>query len=166
MQLSLHTVSLTEIQIAFDLLRHASENLERKGIKQWDYWQNPPQEKVDWVQAGFKAGEFYFIKNKEKFTLGMVRILDADELYWGKQMERARYIHSLVVHEDFAGQQIGEKVIELIAQRAKENTCQYLRLDCDASNPKLCEYYTKQGFAKVGEKKLSLGLYNLYQKEI
>jgi len=39
-------------------------------------------------------------------------------------------------------------------------------LDCDASNEKLCQYYIKQGFAKVGQKKLALGLYNLYQMNI
>lgn len=166
LKIKLISAKPSEIQTAFELLKHASEKLEGKGIKQWDYWQNPPQEKIDWVNAGFKAGEFYFIKNEENDTLGIVRMLDEDQLYWGRQTEKAKYIHSLVVHEDFAGLAIGKQVVQMIEQVARNTGCDFLRLDCDASNPKLCAYYTKQEFKKVGEKKLPLGIYNLYQKEI
>lgn len=166
MSFSLKLASVTEIQSAFELLKHASVKLERKGIDQWHYWQNPPQEKIAWVQAGFEANEFYFIENDNGKVLGMVRISDKDLLYWGEQRVKAKYIHSLVVHEDYAGQQIGKQVVDMIKAVAKNSDCDYLRLDCDASNPMLCNYYTQQDFIKVSEKKLPLGIYNLYQKKI
>lgn len=166
MDISLSLAYQAQINIAFDLLKHASENLERKGIKQWDYWQNPPQAKIDWVKKGFEANEFYFIKNELEQLMGMVRILDEDLLYWGHQNEKAKYIHSLVVHQNFGGLGIGKQVIKLIEKESRGSDTKFLRLDCDASNSKLCSYYTRQGFEKVGEKQLDLGSYNLYQKEI
>ena len=56
--------------------------------------------------------------------------------------------------------------IEIAEKNAKKNNFQYLRLDCDASNVKLCKYYENLGFILVGQKQLPLGVYNLYQKEL
>jgi len=166
LKIKLISATLNDIQTAFDLLHHTSENLEQKGISQWLYWQNPPQEKIDWVQAGFEANEFYWIKNESNDLMGMVRVMNKDELYWGEHATKAKYIHSLVVHTNFAGQQIGKQVIDIIEKMAKDDRCDYLRLDCDATNKKLCAYYTQQRFEKVGERKLPLGTYNLYQRKI
>ena len=132
----------------------------------WQYWKNPPSEKIEWVEDGIKNREFFFIKNTDATTIGMVRILKEDLLYWGKQKEKSLYIHSLVVKDKYAGQGIGQAILGQIENKAKNNGCKYLRLDADSENPKLCAYYEKQEFDNVGTKELSLSVYNLYQKEL
>ncbi|MBJ2173456.1 GNAT family N-acetyltransferase [Aureibaculum sp. A20] len=155
-----------DIQTAFDLLKLASKTLEAKKINQWKYWQDPPVEKIKWVKEGFLNKECYFIKNENNAVMGMVRILEEDLSYWGAMNDKSKYIHSLVIDKAFSGNNLGKQVILLIEENAKKNNFEYLRLDCDATNTKLCTYYENLGFILVGEKQLPLGIYNLYQKVI
>lgn len=166
MTFNLIQANTTEIQKAFGLLQSASKTLEKKNIKQWNYWQNPPLEKVKWVEEGFENNEFYFIENEANELMGMVRIMDEDVNYWGVMNDKAKYIHSLVIDQKFSGNHLGTEVVKKVATDAKNDDCDYLRLDCDASNRELCSYYEKQGFIKVGQKQLPLGVYNLYQKQL
>jgi ribosomal protein S18 acetylase RimI-like enzyme len=165
MNFSIKPASVHQIPIALDLLKTAAQNLHSRKINQWSYWLNPPQEKMDWVKEGFQNKEFYFIY-VDTHLAGMFRLLENDELYWGKQQEKARYIHSLVIKKEFSGMQIGKKVIEQVKNEMKQNQIFILRLDCDSTNNELCSYYEKQGFIKVGEKEMPLSVNNLYEKKI
>ncbi len=148
------------------LFRNAAERINKMNIDHWQYWINPPIEKVKWVEEGIQNNEFFFIRNPDGENLGMVRIMNEDLLYWGNQKEKAKYIHSLVVTDKYNGKGIGTKIIQQVESDAKEDNCRYLRLDADSKNPKLCSYYEKLGFQKVGTKELPLSTYNLYEKEI
>lgn len=106
-----------EIKIALDLLKGAALSLQSKNINQWSFWLNPPADKIKWIQEGLDNKEFYFIRSNEQL-LGMFRLQDSDLLYWGDQSNRATYIHSLVIDEKFAGNQIGKKVIDKITFEA------------------------------------------------
>ncbi|MCM5663373.1 GNAT family N-acetyltransferase [Galbibacter mesophilus] len=166
------TINFTPITIedkatVLRLFKEAAEKIDKKGVDHWQYWKNPPAEKVKWVEEGLKNDEFFFIHDvQNNDTIGMVRILKEDLLYWGKQVKKAKYVHSLVIKENYNGKGIGTKVLKEIAQQAKNDSCEYLRLDADAKNPKLCNYYEKQGFKKVGTKQLPLSTYNLYEMEL
>ena len=166
MNINLRSSNKSEINIAFGLLKASSDFLMKKNISQWAYWLNPPIEKTQWVKDGFNKKEFYFIENKKKEILGMVRILKEDLIYWGEMNDTATYIHSLVIDRRFSGKNIGGKVIEKIEKNASKNGIKYLRLDCDARNSKLCNYYESKGFNKIKSITLPLGEYNLYQKNI
>ncbi|KGL62759.1 N-acetyltransferase GCN5 [Polaribacter sp. Hel1_85] len=135
-------------------------------INHWQYWKNPPQEKIKWVEEGIQNNEFFFIDNLKGNNIGMVRILNEDLLYWGKQNEKAIYIHSLVIKEEYNGKGIGSKVLEKIASNAKNFNCKFLRLYADSKNRGLCSYYENIGYKKVGMKKLPLSINNLYEKEL
>lgn len=72
---------ISEFNIALKLLESAAEFLTEKNINQWDYWSNPPKEKIQWVKDGFKNRKFYFIENQNEAILVMIRILKEDLLY-------------------------------------------------------------------------------------
>tara|TARA_R110002073_G_scaffold336208_1_gene530952 strand:+ start:94185 stop:94685 length:501 start_codon:yes stop_codon:yes gene_type:complete len=166
MNFNLHQITPTDFNNVLELFKAAAEKIAKQQIDHWQYWKNPPIEKVNWVKEGIANNEFFFIKNTHEDLIGMVRILTNDVLYWGETNDKAYYVHSLVVIEKYEGQGIGSTVLQKIAREAKAKNFTYLRLDCDAKNPKLCAYYEKQGFVKVGEKILPLSTYNLYQKEL
>ncbi|MCK5824110.1 MAG: GNAT family N-acetyltransferase [Ichthyobacteriaceae bacterium] len=166
MDLNLVQVNLHESNIVFDLLKSAAERVALKKINHWQYWKNPPIEKINWVKDGIANNEFYFIKTTNNEVVGMVRILDNDLLYWGKNNVKAKYIHSLVIVDKYRGNKLGSKVIDMIENDARKNNCDYLRLDCDSKNPNLIKYYTNQGFIQVGEKTLPISTYNLFQKNL
>src|SRR5690606_30412107 len=127
------------------LFKNAAERISKMNIDHWQYWINPPVEKIRWVEEGIDNDEFFFIQTVEGENIGMVRIMDEDILYWGKQKEKAKYIHSLVITDRYNGKGIGTKIIQQIENNAKEVNSRYLRLDADAKNPKLCSYYEKLG---------------------
>jgi ribosomal protein S18 acetylase RimI-like enzyme len=152
--------------IVLDLFKEAAEKISKKNIDHWQYWKNPPLEKIKWMDEGILNHEFFFVIGPTGQRIGMVRILEEDLLYWGKQVDMAKYVHSLVVIGEFSGKGIGEIILLKIENEARENGYKYLRLDSDSKNPKLCNYYERQGFKKVGSKVLPISTYNLYQKEI
>ena len=133
LEFALRKASLNEYEIALDLLRLAALRLNKRGIDQWQQWSEPSQEDKAWVEEGFQLGEFYFIENLSDEKMGMIRILEADELYWGKTEETALYIHSLTIKEEYSGNGLGKKVIDSVYEMARTRGFDYLRLDCDVT---------------------------------
>ncbi len=166
MKFKLKKAEKDEINKALAIFKAAAKSIAKKNIDHWQYWKNPPQEKITWVQEGFEKEEFFFIESLQQETIGMLRILEEDLRYWGKTTAKAKYVHSLVVLEKFKGKNIGQKVLQSLAEEATNQGFEYLRLDCEAKNSKLCNYYEQQGFIKVGTQNLSGSTYNLYQKKL
>jgi ribosomal protein S18 acetylase RimI-like enzyme len=166
MEFKFRLAKKNEINKAFEMLCSAAETLAKKNIEQWQYWKNPPTAKIKWVEVGFKNQEFFFIETLAQKIIGMVRLSEEDLIYWGQMNDKSVYIHSLIIDQGFSGNKIGEKVIAQINEDSAKKNFHYLRLDCDATNLKLCNYYENQNFEKVGLKTLPLGKYNLYEKKI
>ncbi len=166
MYLTFKKAKKTEIDRAYALFKQSAETMIEKNIDHWHYWIDPPEDKQKWVKDGFKNQEFYFVENESSELVGMFRLMKEDLLYWGKQEKKAQYIHSLVVPNEFSGLKIGHKIIEKIENDMLRNNIHLLRLDCNASNEKLCKYYTDLGFEKVGEVQMPLQVCNLYEKEL
>lgn len=166
MHLTFTPITKKDQEEVINMFQAAADKINRMNIDHWQYWKNPPSEKIKWVEEGIENNEYFFVQNADQEIIGMLRILDEDLTYWGEQNEKAKYIHSLVVKEKFNGRGIGVQILEKVGKQAKKENCKYLRLDADSKNPKLCSYYEKQGFQKVGTKELPISVYNLYQKEL
>ena len=159
-------VKNAELSIVLGLLKESAEFLQSKKLDQWSYWLNPPQERIDWITEGIKQHEFYFVKNESDVIIGMFRLLFEDELYWGKQNDKAGYVHSLVIKSEFKGNGFGNKIMKHIESLLIEKSISLFRLDCVANNQGLCNYYKNLGFKKVGEIQMPLSLNNLYEKTL
>ena len=166
MNIVLKQIEDDDMNTVLNLFKEADKKKKKKNIDHWQYWKNPPIEKVKWVEEGILNKEFFFVNGPDGQRIGMVRILEEDLMYWGQNDDKSKYVHSLVVIEEFAGKGMGEMILLKIENEARKNGYKYLRLDSDSKNPKLCNYYEKQGFNKVGTKVLPISTYNLYQKEI
>lgn len=166
MRLHFRKANIEEINLALSLLKQAAETLKEKGVNQWGFWINPNEDKINWVKEGFYNNEFFFAENSNSEIVGMFRLLEQDELYWGIQPIKANYIHSLVVDKKFAGKNIGKLMMSLIENLVINKGILNLRLDCNASNPVLCNYYEKLNLIKVGEKQMPHSLNNLYEKNL
>ncbi|CAL2090441.1 GNAT family N-acetyltransferase [Tenacibaculum sp. 190524A05c] len=166
MDITFQKIQIQDLNLVLELFKTAAEKIAKKNVDHWQYWKNPPEEKIKWVKNGIENDEFYFINDLNNYNIGMVRILSKDELYWGKQNIKAKYVHSLVIKGEFNGKGIGKIVLDEVEKNAKENGCVYVRLDAVAKNTKLCEYYENLGFIKVGIKEMPQSINNLYQKKI
>jgi len=154
-----------ELDKALLMLKEAAERLQSKHVNQWAYWLNPSQEKINWIREGFQKKEFYFIVQADEI-IGMFRLLNEDDFFWGKEPGKAKYIHSFVIKTVYVGNKIGERVLERIGKNAINENVFILRLDCNSTNSKLCEYYESQGFIKIRQKLTPNTLNNLYEKKL
>jgi len=154
-----------QLEQALEFFKLASLSLEAKDISQWNYWTDPPEDKITWVKEGFKKGEFFFVQNETGDKIAMFRLLKHDTLYWDEigLDDKVKYVHSLVVRPEFSGLGIGKAVMLKIIGNLKSEGVEKFRLDCDGSNPKLCKYYESYGFKKVGEKRTKYATNNLYE---
>lgn len=168
LKLTFEPAKTEQIQEVLNLFREISAQLKKKGLTQWSYWADPPEEKIQWVREGFEKGEFHFVLNEKREWVGMFRLLETDTLYWDEKglEKQVRYIHSLVVKPEKSGEGIGAQVLNELASRLKRERVHKLRLDCDSSNARLCSYYEGQGFDKIGEKKTPFSVNNLYEKNL
>lgn len=155
-----------KIQEVLDLFRQTSAQLKKKGLTQWSYWDNPPEDKIQWVREGFEKREFFFVYNEKMDWIGIFRLLESDTLYWDeKGLEPyVRYVHSLVIKPGRSGEGIGAHLLKILVEDLKKQGVRKLRLDCDSSNPGLCSYYEQQGFVKIGEKQTPFSVNNLYER--
>jgi ribosomal protein S18 acetylase RimI-like enzyme len=160
---SIHKAQPDHIVVGLNLLKIAALDLKNREINQWSYWLDPPQERLQWLSQGFEKSEVYFIKAAKR-TIAMYRLMEVDLKYWGKQPDPAVYIHSLIVHPDFKGNGIGAQIIEMIHEMAQSAGKKFLRLDCDASNLKLCNYYRQLGFTNVGFIQMELSKNALFER--
>jgi ribosomal protein S18 acetylase RimI-like enzyme len=154
-----------ELEEALEFFKLASQSLSEKNVSQWNYWTDPPADKIEWVKQGFDKGEFFFVYNESDDKIAMFRLLKNDSLYWEEKglEDNVRYVHSLVVPSVFAGLGIGKAVMLKIIEGLKTEGVKKFRLDCDGSNPRLCNYYESYGFEKVGEKTTNYAINNLYE---
>ena len=154
-----------ELKDALNFFKLASQSLTKKQVSQWNYWVDPPEEKIKWVKEGFDKGEFFFVYDAAGNKIAMFRLLDSDTLYWDEKGndKSVRYVHSLVVPPAYSGFGIGKKVMLKIIKNLGSEGIQKFRLDCDGSNTKLCTYYESYGFKKVGEKITKYATNNLYE---
>lgn len=159
-------IEISELTLVLELLKASAHELKSKGLNQWSYWLNPPKERVDWIKSGILNNEFYFVLNNDNMVMAMYRLLYEDELYWGKQNQKAGYVHSLVVKKDFKGKGLGKQIMQQIESDLIAQGISLFRLDCVANNKGLCNYYESLGFNKVGEKQMPLSLNNLYEKKL
>ncbi|WP_299673378.1 GNAT family N-acetyltransferase [uncultured Tenacibaculum sp.] len=165
MNISFKLITPQQINSVLKLFKETAEKIHQKNINHWQYWKNPPIEKINWVKEGIQNEEFFFIENGDE-NMGMVRIMTKDTLYWGEQEIPAKYIHSLVIREKYNGKGLGAIIIQQISDQAKKENYNYLRLDADSNNSKLCSYYENLGFKNVGIKKLALSTNTLYEKHL
>lgn len=147
------------------ILKEGAETLRARGIDQWQGWHAPDAERLAWVQDGLDKGEFHFLE-AEGQTIGMYRFLHEDELYWGPQTVKARYVHSLAVRAAWGGLGIGTRLMEHLFEQAREEGAEVFRLDCLATNPALRRYYEALGFVAVGETGLRGQRFTLFERKL
>lgn len=122
------------------------------------------QERID------DGSTFYLVKQGDE-VIGTVSLSWQDERNWGDRDGEAGYIHQLAVKHGHHGKDIGGKIMDWLATEAEKAGKQFLRLDCDVNNERLCKYYEKHGFVQVGTSKRpdnEMGTYEaaLYERKL
>lgn len=93
------------------------------------------------------AAGLYVVADVEGSVAGMVRFQLEDPLFWPDlPAGQSAFVHRLVVGRPWKGQGVSQALLAWAAKRTRELGRQALRLDCDASRPKLRQLYEACGF--------------------
>ena len=147
MNIKLRPATKADIPVIRDILTDGTHTKQAYDDDAWgtDDWTN------DEVVERMAVKTFYLICQSDDI-IGTFSLQWEDEGNWGPMPPDAGYLHSLAIKDDFHGQNIGVKAIDLAAQEVAKKGRKFLRLDCPAANKSLCAYYENQGFTKVAER--------------
>ena len=116
--------------------------LRARHIEQW-----PDRFELAWVQPGIDRGETWLVKRGDAVA-GTVTLNWQDPV-WSDVDGAAGYVHRLAVRRSESG--LGAQVLRWTADRTAAHGRNLLRLDCVASNNRLCAYYEAAGFVHRGD---------------
>lgn len=118
------------------------------------YGGSAPFEKEE-VESMIEAGDF-FVVTTNRLVSGTVSITEIDERVWGERRDdnEALYVHKLATSDELRGQNVGGKIIDWVAEKARNEGRRSVRLDCSYTNQRLCNYYKQRGFKEVERKNI------------
>ncbi len=100
---------------------------------------------TDRIREDVAAGLF-FLAVSESEPVGTIKFQLADPLFWPDVPDDAAYVHRLAVRRCFAGGAVSYAMLRWAAERAAVLGRRFLRLDCEASRPRLRAVYERFGF--------------------
>jgi ribosomal protein S18 acetylase RimI-like enzyme len=135
-----------DLPTVLGILSECSLWIRQQGIA--DPWPHPfPAERV---LPGLERGEVHLAFLESPEPVATINLSWDDPRFWGPQSPVAGYVHRLAVRPAYAGRSFGQDLVEWAAGRVRDRGRQFLRLDCLASNERLCRYYLNLGFEPRG----------------
>ncbi|MGM7721619.1 GNAT family N-acetyltransferase [Metabacillus sp. Hm71] len=159
MDLVIRGISMSELEEFSSILIEAAEWLINNHKEMW----TPNQLTIENLLKNNVIEEMFmgFINNQS--ATAMI-LQEKDPIFWTDSTP-SLYLHKFAIRRKYAQKGLSEQMINWAKLRAKQHNKKYLRLDCDADRPKLCNFYEKQGFIKVRDE-VMFGKYPTYFYEI
>ncbi|WP_136035703.1 GNAT family N-acetyltransferase [Bacillus salacetis] len=140
-----------DVENIIQLIEKRIKWMDTNNIQQWNktnYFDSYPRA---YFFKKVTAGELYVMDDQlTGKAAGAVVLLEEDKR-WARDGSNSLYIHNLVSDTGVSG--AGRMMIKSCEQIAIDNAYDAVRLDCQASNIKLNEYYKKQGYCYSGDVK-------------
>ena len=131
-----------DAEVVADILSEAARWLEQSGASMWKARELDPA----LVAADVGAGLF-FLAERSGEAAGTVKFQLEDPIFWPDAPQHdAAYVHRLAVRRRFSGTGLSSALLRWAVERTRGLRRRYLRLDCEASRPRLRAFYESFGF--------------------
>ena len=148
------------------LLTEVAAWLHSRGSRQWEGILEGV-DSHDTVNA-IRRGDVFVFKQKAEIA-GMVMLFRQPSLWdqqlWGEKaspQDQAVYLHRLAVRRSYAGQGLGQDILNWCSTGVQFPGKRTVRLDCVASVDTLNTFYANHGYTCVGHAEG----YNIYEKPV
>ena len=132
----------SDAAVVQDMLDEAARWVDVLGVVMWEEGELAPGR----VDEEIVRGQF-FIAEVSGDPAGAVKFQLEDRLFWPDRSEDdSAFIHRLVVRRRYKGFGVSGVLMRWAVERARAMGKAWLRLDCDASRPKLRQLYEGFGF--------------------
>ena len=123
-------------QVAVDLLG--------RGLH-WNPNQLTREQLADWSDGGT-----LFVAEIKSEIVGSIVVWRRDPGDWWPTEDRALYVRDLMISPHLRHQEVGATILRWAERYAAGIGSQRVRLDCLASNERLCRYYKESGYRHIG----------------
>jgi GNAT superfamily N-acetyltransferase len=131
-----------EAESVSSILLEAAQWLRERAIPMWRSDELSPERIATDVAEGY-----FFLARCGREAVGTIKFRLEDTLFWPDTLvDEAAFVHRLAVRRAFAGGQLSALLLKWAAERAMGLGRRFLRLDCEASRPRLRAVYERYGF--------------------
>jgi len=142
MTISIRQAKPDDAQAVSSILTEAARWLEDSGMAMW----RDGELTASSVDVDVGVGLFH-LAEADLEAAGTIKFQLEDNLFWPDiRQEESAFIHRLAVRRKFAGGGISTAMLQWAVERARSLERRYLRLDCEASRPRLRAVYEGFGF--------------------
>ena len=133
-----------------EILGEAARWLEEHGIALWRLDELLPRNVTKDINSGL-----FFLALVDGEPAGTIRYQLEDPVFWPDVVQDdSAFVHRLAVRKRFAGGEISSALIRWAITRTHSLGRRYLRLDCEASRPRLRAVYERFGFRFHSDKQV------------
>ena len=140
--ITIRQAQATDAAMVQEMLDEAARWVDAMGVVMWEAGELVPGRVDEEIAAGL-----FFIADVDNHPAGVLRFQLEDRLFWPDlTQDDSAFIHRLVVRRRYKGLGVSTALMAWAVSRARTMGKSYLRLDTDASRPKLRELYERFGF--------------------
>jgi GNAT superfamily N-acetyltransferase len=151
-----------DTEMVAEVLREAARWLEQSGMAMWRDDELVPSRIAADVDSGL-----FFIAECDGEAAGVVKFQLEDGQFWPDvQQGKSAFVHRLAVRRRYAGGGISSALLSWAIGRADSLRKDYLRLDCEASRPKLRAVYERFGFVHHSDRQVGPYFVSRYEYRI
>jgi GNAT superfamily N-acetyltransferase len=148
--ISIRPAAIQDAGAVSGILCEAARWLQQNGMAMWRDNELAPERLAADVQAGL-----FFLAEKDGQAAGTIKFQLEDPLFWPDVPQgQSAFIHRLAVRRCFAGGVVSSILLAWAVQRARALHRPFLRLDCEASRPRLRAVYERFGFRHHSDKQV------------
>jgi GNAT superfamily N-acetyltransferase len=131
-----------DVESVCSILFEAAAWLEDRGFPMW----RADELSREWIATDVAEGHFFLARCGGE-AVGTIKFQLQDTLFWpDTPADEAAFVHRLAVRRAFAGGELSAELLRWAGERAKRLGRHFLRLDCEASRPRLRAVYERYGF--------------------
>jgi GNAT superfamily N-acetyltransferase len=145
-----------------DILLEAARWLEKGGSRMW----RDDELSSSRIAADVEAGLF-FVAECDGEPAGTVKFQLEDALFWPDvPPAQSAFVHRLAVRRRFAGGGVSSALLQWAVLRARSQGRRFLRLDCEASRPRLRAIYERFGFRHHSDRQVGPYFVSRYEYDV
>jgi GNAT superfamily N-acetyltransferase len=154
--------SANDSVLVSDILAEVSRWLDERGTPMWKADELSPKQVIEDVDAGL-----FFIGECQSRAACVVKFQLEDNVFWPDiPTGESAFIHRLAIRRQFAGGKVSSALLTWAVQRANSLGRSFLRLDCEASRPKLRAVYERFGFAHHSDRQVGPYFVSRYELDV
>ncbi len=162
MKIAIRQAIPRDVKISSDILGEAARWLDQCGMSLWKVGELSPSSIADDVSASL-----FFLAECNGESAGTGKFQLEDLLFWPDvRQEESAFIHRLAVKRAFAGGPVSSALLQWSVERTRSRGRRYLRLDCEASRPRLRAIYEHFGFRHHSDKQVGPYFVSRYEYEV